>query len=124
MRAKQGMEPCQTHLQAQRKRQSYILLARGRKGSSRLRKLKEPEEREFVVDSGAGMHMVSRKDLNSAELETVRTARNPTTVMTANGEVQTRQEATVHVEEFDLFVTVTIAAKIITVTNRKENRKQ
>ena len=25
---------------------------------------KEPEEREFVVDSGASMHMVSRKDLN------------------------------------------------------------
>ena len=30
------------------------------------------EEREFVVDSGASMQMVSRKDLNSAELETVR----------------------------------------------------
>ena len=29
---------------------------------------KEPEEREFVVDSGASMHMVSEKDLNSAEL--------------------------------------------------------
>ena len=32
----------------------------------------KPEEREFVVDSGASMHMMSRKDLNSAELETVR----------------------------------------------------
>ena len=31
----------------------------------------KPEEREFVVDSGASMHMVSKKDLNSAELETV-----------------------------------------------------
>ena len=31
---------------------------------------KEPEEREFVVDSGASMHMVSKKDLNPAELET------------------------------------------------------
>ena len=30
------------------------------------------EEREFVVDSGVSMHMVSRKDLNSAELETVK----------------------------------------------------
>ena len=27
---------------------------------------------EFVVDSGASMHMISTKDLNSAELETVR----------------------------------------------------
>ena len=26
-----------------------------------------PEEREFVVDSGASMHMVSKKDLNKAE---------------------------------------------------------
>ena len=45
-------------------------------------------------------------DLNSAELETMRTSRNPTTVMTANGEVQTSEEATVHVKELDLFVTV------------------
>ena len=64
---------------------------------------KEPEERAFVVDSGASMHMVSEKDLNSAELETMRTSGSPTTV-TANGEVQTREEATVHVKQLDLFV--------------------
>ena len=52
---------------------------------------KEPEEREFVVDSGASMHMVSKRDLNSAELETMRTSRSPTTVMT------TKEEATVYV---------------------------
>ena len=40
----------------------------------------QPEEREFVVDSGASMHMISKKDLNSAELETVTTSRSPTTV--------------------------------------------
>ena len=45
---------------------------------------KKSEERKFVVDSGASMHMVSKKDLNSAELDT----------MTADGEVQTREEAT------------------------------
>ena len=38
--------------------------------------------------------MVSKKDLTSAELETMRTSRSPTTVMTANGEVQTWEEAT------------------------------
>ena len=64
------------------------------------------KEREFVVDSGASMHMVSKKDLNSAELETMRISKNPTTVMTANGEVRTREEATVYVKELDLFVTV------------------
>ena len=62
---------------------------------------KEPEEREFVVDSGASMLMVSKRDLNSAELETMRTSRSPTTVVTANGEVQTREEATVCVKELD-----------------------
>ena len=50
--------------------------------------------------------MVSKKDLNSAELETMRTSRSPTTVMTANGEVQTREEATVYVKQLDLFVKV------------------
>ena len=46
--------------------------------------------------------MVSKKDLNSAELETMRKSRSPTTVMTANGEVQTREEATVYVKQFGL----------------------
>ena len=58
---------------------------------------KEPEERKFVVDSGATMHMVRKKDLNSAELETTRISRSPTTVMTANGEVQIGEEAIVFV---------------------------
>ena len=52
------------------------------------------------------MHMVSKKDLKSAELESMRTSRSPTTVMTANGEVQTREEATVYVKQLDLIVKV------------------
>ena len=40
----------------------------------------KPEEREFVVDSGASMHMISKKDLNSVELETLTTSENSTTV--------------------------------------------
>ena len=47
-----------------------------------------------MLDSGASMHTLSKKDLTSAELETLRTSRNPTTVITANGEVQTSEEAT------------------------------
>mgnify|MGYP000574616507 CR=1 FL=1 len=54
------------------------------------------------------MHMLSRKDLNSAELETVRVSRNPTTVSTAKRDVQTNEEATVYVNDLDLFVTVQI----------------
>ena len=64
---------------------------------------RKPEEREFVVDSGASMHMVSEKDLNSAELETMRTSRSPTTVMTANGEVRTNKEATVYVKQIGTY---------------------
>ena len=48
------------------------------------------EEREFVVDSGALMHMLSRRDLNSADLETVRASKSPTAVVTANGKVLTK----------------------------------
>ena len=73
--------------------------------------INEPEEREFVVDSIASMHMVSKKDLNSAELETMGISRIPTTVMTANSEVLTREEATVCVKELDLFVTVMLLKK-------------
>ena len=36
----------------------------------------------------------------------MRISKSPTTVTTANGEVQTREEATVYVKELDLFVTV------------------
>ena len=50
------------------------------------------------------MHMISKKDLNSAELGTVTTSGSPTTVITANGEVQTHEEATVYVKELDIFL--------------------
>ena len=103
MRPKQGLEPCQKHFQAQR--QNDILLA-AEEWVLQAASTKEPMQREFVMDSGASMHMFSKRDLDSAELETMRTSRSPTTVMTANGEVQTREEATENVKEWDLFVTV------------------
>ena len=59
-----------------------------------------------MVDFGASMHMVSKKNLNEAELETVRVSKNPTVVMTPNGEVLAKEEATVYVRQLDLFVTV------------------
>ena len=57
------------------------------------------------MDSSASMHMISKKVLNSAELETVTTSRSPTTVITADGEVQTNEEATVYVKELNIFLT-------------------
>ena len=41
------------------------------------------------------MHMISKKYLNSAEMDTLTMSRSPTTVITANGEVRTHEEATV-----------------------------
>ena len=65
-----------------------------------------PEERELVIDSGASMHMLSKKDPSSGELETLRRSRNPITVVTATGEVQTNEEAQVYVHDLHLYVTV------------------
>ena len=61
------------------------------------------------------MHMLSRKDLNSAELETVRVSKSPTTVVLANSEVQTQEEATVSVKDFHLFVTVKLLEETMAV---------
>ena len=54
------------------------------------------------------MHMISKKDWNSAKLDTLTTSRSPTTVITANGEVQTHEEATVYVKELDTFLTMNV----------------
>ena len=56
----------------------------------------KPEEREFVVDSGASMHMISKKDLSDIEMDTLTKSCSPTIVITANGEVQTHEEAIVY----------------------------
>ena len=54
------------------------------------------------------MHMISTKDLNSAEMDTLTTSRTPTIVITANGEVQTHEEATVYDKELDIFLTMKV----------------
>ena len=68
----------------------------------------KPEEREFVVDSGASMHMTSKKDLSDAEMDTLTKSCSPTIVITANGEVQTHEEAIVNVKELDIFFTMKV----------------
>ena len=49
----------------------------------------------------------------------MRTSRSPTTVMMANGEVQTREEATVYVKELDVFVTVMLLEETPAVLSRE-----
>ena len=46
----------------------------------------QPEQREFDVDSSASMHMISKKDLSDAEMDTLTKSCSPTLVITANGE--------------------------------------
>ena len=36
-----------------------------------------PEEREFVVDTGTSMHMISKKDLSDAEMDTLTKSCSP-----------------------------------------------
>ena len=65
----------------------------------------KPEEREFVVESGASMHMISKKDLSNAEMDTFTKSCSPPIVMAANGEVQTHEKAIVYVKELGIFLT-------------------
>ena len=52
--------------------------------------------------------MISKKDLNDAEMDTLTKSCSPAIVITANGEVQTHQEATVYVKELDIFLTMRV----------------
>ena len=54
------------------------------------------------------MHMISKKDLNDAEMDTLTKSCSPTIVINANGEVQTHEEATVYVKELDIFLTLKV----------------
>ena len=67
-----------------------------------------PEEREFVVDSGASMHMISKKELSDAEMDVLTKSFSPTIVIIANGDVETHEESTVYVKELGIFLTLKV----------------
>ena len=52
--------------------------------------------------------MISKKDLSDAEMDTLTKSCSPTIVITANGEVQTHEEAMVYVKELDIFLTMKV----------------
>ena len=54
------------------------------------------------------MHMISKNDLSNAEMDTLTKSFSPTIVITANGEVQTHEEAIVYVMELDIFLTMKV----------------
>ena len=54
------------------------------------------------------MHMISKKDLNAAEIDNLTKSCSPTIVIIVNGEVQTYEEHTVHVKELDILLTMKV----------------
>ena len=50
------------------------------------------------------MYMIGKKDLNSAEMDTLTKSCSRTTVITANEEVQTHEEATVLCQRIGYFL--------------------
>ena len=57
------------------------------------------------------MHMISKKDLSNAEMDTLTKSCSPTIVIAANGEVQTHEETIVYVKELDIFLTMKVLEK-------------
>ena len=58
------------------------------------------------------MHMMSKTDLSA---EKFGKSRLPTTVMTANGSIDTTEEAIAHVKDLDMFVTVQLLEDTLAV---------
>ena len=54
------------------------------------------------------MHMISKKDLSDAQMDTLTKSCSPTIVITANGKVQAHEEAIVYVKELDIFLTMKV----------------
>ena len=59
------------------------------------------ENRYFLVDSGASLHMMSKKELISGEQDTIRRSNT-----TASGKAVSTEEAKLYVNDLDVFVTM------------------
>ena len=68
------------------------------------------------------MHMISKKDLSDAEMDTLTKSCSPTIVITANGEVQTHEDTTVYVKELDIFWTESPRKRASSIVARKALR--
>ena len=77
-----------------------------RKIGACLHQLLNLRNEKLLSTRGASMQMISEKDLNSAEMDTLTKPCSPTIVISAHGEVQTHEEATVYVKELEKFLTM------------------
>ena len=95
-------------LSAQKYGQSYVFTLRLKPGQwwRPLQKLQRNDNSWLTPEHPCTCW--AKTDLSSDEMETLWSSRNPTTVVTANGEVRTNEEAQVYVHDPGLFVTVQI----------------
>ena len=68
------------------------------------------EDQEFIADSGASLHMMSKSELTSGEKDTLRRSKESTVITTASGKAESTQEATVYVDDLHVFVTMMLLA--------------
>ena len=84
--------------QAQEFGQNYVLYSKRKRLCCCLLQ-RDQRSAKFSVDSGASMHMMSKRELSSEEMDTVKRSTTPTVVLTANGKVHTHEEAQVFVHD-------------------------
>ena len=65
-----------------------------------------PYEREFIVHSGASLHLTNKSDVIPKEQGTIQKSKDPSVIMTENGTAHTTEEATVCICVVDMFVQV------------------
>ena len=65
------------------------------------------------------MHMISKKELNDAETDMLTKSCSPTIVITASGELQTHEEATVNVKELEKILDYDVLENTPAVVARK-----
>ena len=66
----------------------------------------------------------AKKWCKTEELETVKVSRPPTTVITANGSIDTTEEVTVYVKDVEMFVTVQLLEDTPAVLSRRNTAKK
>ena len=59
---------------------------------------------QFIVDSGASLHMMSKNELTSSEKDTIRKSKEPTVIMTANGRAEPMEE--LYADDLDVLAIV------------------
>ena len=71
------------------------------------------ETREFILDSGASFHFISKKDLSPSEAKTIRVSSTPITLNIANGKVYSDQVVDVCLQSIGCVIQAYILPKVM-----------